>query len=232
MRLQALIFDVDGTLAETEEAHRRAFNETFATNGLGWHWDQELYGQLLLTPGGKERMAAYVEHHLGQDPQSWRDRIAQWHLEKTRHYTDLIAGGEIAFRPGIRTLIQQATGVGLRLAIATTTSRPNVDALILACTGQPANSIFEVIAAGDEVHAKKPAPDVYELALERLQLDPSVCLAFEDTAHGLHAARAAQLPTVVVPARYSMQQDFSGATLLANSYQDLSVDQLAQLVTN
>ncbi len=232
MNLQALIFDVDGTLAETEEAHRRAFNETFVANGLDWHWDQELYGQLLLTPGGKERMAAYIEHHLDQDPQSWLDRIAKWHQEKTRRYTKLIASGEIAFRPGIKPLIEQAKAEGLRLAIATTTSRPNVDALILACTGKPASTVFEVIAAGDEVRAKKPAPDVYELALARLQLDPGVCLAFEDTAHGLNSARAAQLPTIIVPALYSMQQDFSGAKLLASSYQDLSVSQLAQLVEN
>lgn len=208
MALQALIFDVDGTLAETEELHRRAFNETFAAAGLGWHWSREDYRRLLRTTGGKERIARHVAE-IGADPA--RLDIPALHRAKTDRYTALVAAGAIALRPGVADLLDRARATGLRLAVATTTSRPNVDALIAATLGKPADAVFDVLACGDEVAAKKPAPDVYVLALERLGLPPAAALAFEDSRNGLLSALGAGLRCVVSPSAYTAGEDFSGA---------------------
>lgn len=205
MTLRAVIFDVDGTLAETEELHRRAFNDCFAAQGLDWHWDQHRYRELLRVTGGKERIARDLADR-GIDPAA--HDIPALHRAKTAHYTALMACGEIALRPGIAALIASARAGGLRLAIATTTSRPNIDALVRATMGRDAAEVFDVIAAGDEVAAKKPAPDVYLLALERLGIPASDAVALEDSLNGLLSARAAGLRCVVSPATYTLGDAF------------------------
>lgn len=204
--LEALIFDVDGTLAETEELHRAAFNAAFEAAGLGWHWTQDDYRRLLKTTGGKERIAAF----MAETGASGVD-IPALHRAKTGFYTAMMAQGGLALRPGVADLIQRARSAGVRLAIATTTSRPNVDALCAACFGQPSEAVFEVIACGDEVAAKKPAPDVFLLALARLGLPAGACLALEDSRNGLRSALAAGLCTVVTPSVYTADEDFTGA---------------------
>jgi HAD superfamily hydrolase (TIGR01509 family) len=196
--LKALIFDVDGTLAETEELHREAFNEAFGVAGLDWQWDQRLYGELLAVTGGKERIA-HFQQRAGIEPALTEAQVAALHRDKTARYTARVNQGGLALRPGIRRLLEEAHHAGLKLAIATTTSRPNVDALLAAAGPLPA---FDVIAAGDEVAAKKPAPDVFQLALRGLGLPASSCLAFEDTANGLASARGAGLPCVVTVSAY------------------------------
>ncbi len=208
---KALIFDVDGTLAETEEAHRQAFNDTFQANGMDWHWDVALYGQLLKTTGGKERMAAYQQGQRADEPQLDQTRIEELHLQKTKRYGAILAEGGLSLRAGVADLIARASKAGLRLAIATTTSRPNVGALTQCCWGKPPEEIFEVIATGEQVQAKKPAPDLFELALMRLGLPASDCLAFEDSRNGLLAATRAGLRTIVTPGQYTGDEDFSGA---------------------
>ena len=220
MPLEALVFDVDGTLADTEEIHRQAFNETFAAFGLGWHWSVDDYRVLLRTTGGKERIRAHAEA-LGTalDDGFVRDL----HKKKTERYGELIADGAVALRPGISALIEDASAHGLRLAVATTTNRPNVDALIRAACGCEADEMFAVIAAGDEVAAKKPAPDVHELALRRLNLSAARCVAFEDSANGLKSARGAGLQTVVSPSQYTSGEDFAGALMIVDDYRALSI---------
>ncbi len=208
MPLEALIFDVDGTLAETEELHRRAFNETFAAEGLDWHWTQAEYRRLLQTTGGKERIARHMRD-LGLAPGSID--IPALHRAKTDLYVRLMRAGGLDLREGIAALITEAKAAGLTVAIATTTSRPNVDALCEACFGAPAETLFSVIACGDEVAAKKPAPDVYDLALRRLGLPPEKALAFEDSTNGLRSAEAAGIVTVVTPSIYTEGDDFTGA---------------------
>lgn len=203
---EALIFDVDGTLAETEELHRRAFNEAFAAAGLPWHWTRADYARLLTTTGGKERIA----RHMAETGFTGID-IAALHRAKTGRYTQLMAEGGLPLRPGVAELIARARARGLRLAVATTTSRPNVDALCAACFGAPSDTVFDVLACGDEVAAKKPAPDVFLLALDRLGLPPAACLAFEDSRNGLCAARAAGLAVIVTPSAYTEGEDFTGA---------------------
>ena len=206
-RLHALIFDVDGTLAETEELHRLSFNQSFQAAGLPWVWDVPLYGELLQVTGGKERIRFYQSRY-GSSITLSEAEVAALHDEKTTRYTQAVSGNRLALRPGIKRLLQQALSRGIRLAVATTTSRPNILALLTASLGsQP----FEVIAAGDEVSAKKPAPDIYLLALARLGLAPGQCLAIEDTPNGLQSAAAAGLACVITLSSYGGNGPFAGA---------------------
>lgn len=212
--LQAIIFDVDGTLAETErDGHRPAFNRAFAEAGLDWHWDAALYGELLAVTGGKERMHHYATHYAPAmaAQADFAAQVRALHAAKTRHYVTLVEAGALPLRPGIARLIDAARAVGLRLAIATTTAPENVDALLRATLGPAAPGWFEVIGAGDVVPAKKPAPDIYRWVLERLALPAAACLAVEDTANGLRAALGAGLRCLVTPGEYSRNEDFTGA---------------------
>jgi HAD superfamily hydrolase (TIGR01509 family) len=218
--LAALIFDVDGTLCETEEVHRIAFNDTFRSAGLDWFWSVDDYARLLRVTGGKERMAAYRAER-GDGPSD--GVIATLHREKTARYTALVAGGGLVARPGILTLVAEARAAGLRLAVATTTSPANVEALCMAIWGQTASAMFDVIAAGDEVAAKKPAPDVYDLALKRLGLPASAALAFEDSRNGVLSAHAAGLRVVAAPSLYTAADDLTAATHLCADLSDFDL---------
>ncbi|TCP63229.1 HAD superfamily hydrolase (TIGR01509 family) [Rhodovulum bhavnagarense] len=211
MTLNALIFDVDGTLAETEEIHRRAFNETFAEWGLDWNWSQDDYRVLLKTGGGKERIAAFQFSLADTARKLTDDEIRALHKDKTARYGHLIAQGHVTLRPGIADLVEKAREAGMRLALATTTSRPNVEALTQACWGKAAADLFPVIASGDEVARKKPDPEIYLLALKRLGLPPRDCVAFEDSRIGLHSAMGAGLPVVVTPSLYTDEEEHMGA---------------------
>ncbi|MFK8252200.1 HAD family hydrolase [Ancylobacter terrae] len=211
MRVEALIFDVDGTLAETEEVHRQAFNESFARFGLPWIWSQTLYSKLLDVTGGKERIRHYVAAYDPPGGATALDRATEIHADKTARYTAMVEAGAAHLRPGVRRLIEEARKRGVRLAIATTTSAPNVDALLRAAFGAEADRIFEVIGAGDIVPAKKPAPDIYRYVLDELRMPSFACLALEDSRNGLEAARAAGLPTLVTPSLYTAHQQFPGA---------------------
>lgn len=216
IRLEALIFDVDGTLADTErDGHRIAFNRAFASGNLDWHWSVELYGKLLAISGGKERIRFYLHQYCPnfQPPANLDEFIADLHAEKTKHYQQLLADGAIPLRPGVRRLLEEARTQDIRLAIATTSALPNATAL-LEQTLDP--SWFEVIAAGDIVPAKKPAPDIYQYVLEKMGLTAADCLVFEDSQHGLEAASQAGLKTVVTINDYTRDQDFADAILLLN----------------
>ncbi len=217
MALEALIFDVDGTLADTErEGHRVAFNQAFEALGLGWCWSAALYGELLQVAGGKERLQFFIEQFSPPLPQvsDRRAWIATIHQEKTRRYAALLDAGKIPLRPGVRRLITEARARGLRLAISTTTHPENVQALLVNTLGVDAPQWFEVIAAGDVVPDKKPDPGIYRYVLERMNLSPEAALALEDSEHGLAAAIAAGLKTVITQTEYTQNQDFSAASLV------------------
>jgi HAD superfamily hydrolase (TIGR01509 family) len=211
--LQALIFDVDGTLADTERfGHLPAFNRAFAEAGLDWRWSEQEYGELLKITGGRERIRYYLDHHVANPPALSDEQIAGLHRHKTKLYTDFVATGQIPLRPGVARLLNEARAAGLRLAIATTTSLDNVTTLLEHTLGGA--GWFEVIGAGDMAKAKKPAPDIYRYVLDALRLSPAECVALEDSRNGLRAAQGAGLPVLITVCDYTRGEDFSGAPLV------------------
>lgn len=230
--ISALIFDVDGTLAETErDGHRPAFNQAFHEAGLPWVWDEALYGKLLAITGGKERIAHYAQHYQPESSNApdFTERVKRLHQAKTAHYLKKIVRGQLPLRPGIARLLREARLKGVRLAIATTTSPDNVTTLLEATLGPEAIRWFEVIGAGDIVAQKKPAPDIYHWVLAQLGLPATACLAIEDSPPGLQAARAAGLRCLVTPGEYTQGQDFSGALAIIEHLPDWSLDRILHL---
>lgn len=217
MTLLALLFDVDGTLADTErDGHRPAFNQAFKDAGLDWEWDVALYGKLLAVTGGKERMKHYIDHFRPdyRKPDNFEALVVDLHKAKTRHYTALAAQGGIPMRPGVKRLLNEARAAGLRLGIATTTTPENVTVLLEHSLGSGTQDWFEIIAAGDIVLSKKPAPDIYQYALEKMGLNPADCLAFEDSENGLRSSLGAGLKTLVTVNDYTLDHDFTGASVV------------------
>jgi beta-phosphoglucomutase-like phosphatase (HAD superfamily) len=217
--LAALIFDVDGTLADTEEAHRRAFNSAFEELGIGWNWSRPTYARLLLTTGGKERIGTYIQS-LDVSPAecaALERRIDALHAAKTRHYTRMVQAGEVPLRDGVSRLLDEAARIGIRLAIATTTTYKNIEALLVTHLGPQALDRFAVIGAADQASRKKPAPDIYDYVLGALGSPPEECVAFEDSANGLRAAKGAGLYTIVTPSFWTATEDFSAADLVLPS---------------
>jgi HAD superfamily hydrolase (TIGR01509 family) len=230
--LEALIFDLDGTLADTEETHRQAFNAAFIELGLWWDWSPPLYARLLAVSGGKERL----RHYIGTLRVAAAERarlleiVPALHETKTRIYTELVRLGRRPFRGGVLALLRAAREARLKLAIASTTTSANVSALLEANLGAPSGIAFDVIACGDQVKDKKPAPDIYRLALASLRVAPESCVAFEDSLNGLRAAKAAGLATVVTPSRWTAEQDFSAADLVLPSLEGLDLPRIAQVL--
>jgi beta-phosphoglucomutase-like phosphatase (HAD superfamily) len=216
MSLEALIFDVDGTLADTEEAHRHAFNQAFEHHRIGWQWDRDTYRDLLKITGGKERLAAYLARQdlSAAEQRRLRELLPLVHQEKTACYSRFVAAGGLTLRPGVARLCDEALAAGRRLAIASTTTAVNVDRLLQSAFGERGLDMFSVIVCGDQVRAKKPAPDIYRLALEHLGVQPDGAVAFEDSVNGLRSAHGAGVWTVVTPTPWTEGDDFSAAELL------------------
>ena len=228
--LQALIFDVDGTLADTETVHLQAFNHAFEQEGLDWHWSLERYTELLEVSGGKERL---LHHWRAVNPgmtevdagavQATIDRL---HDIKTAFYENAVHQGAVRMRPGVLALMSAARAAGLHLAIATTTSPVNIAALLRGAIGADWRSHFLAVGDAGNAPLKKPHPQVYLKVLADMGLPASKCVAFEDSSNGLLAARAAQLATVVTPNSFTAHHDFHGALRVVP---DLSAVSLAHL---
>ena len=228
--LHALIFDVDGTLADTESAHRLAFNRAFAEAGLDWHWDEPLYTRLLEVSGGKERILHFWREMRGNtksiDNKAQAEMVQRLHQLKTRYYERLVEDGAVQMRPGVLPLIESAKKDGLSLAIATTTSPANIEALMQSAIGSDWRHTFPVVEDAVTAPQKKPHPQAYLQALQRMDRDAIDCLAFEDSANGLQAARAADLPTIVTPNAFTAHHDFRGALRIVPSLEGVTVDDL------
>jgi HAD superfamily hydrolase (TIGR01509 family) len=215
--LKALLFDVDGTLADTEkDGHLVAFNRAFVDAGLDWNWSVELYGKLLAVTGGKERIKYYLDN-FNQEferPDDLDGFIKDLHVAKTDYYVRLMAEGAVPLRAGVKRLINEARAEGMRLAIATTTTPANVEALLVNALDPDAMSWFEVVAAGNVVPAKKPASDIYFYALDKLALAPDECIAFEDSENGILSSQGADLKTIITINDYTRDHDFTGAVIV------------------
>ena len=228
--LQALIFDVDGTLADTEQAHMAAFNAAFVQEGLPWQWDSALYTRLLEVSGGKERITHYwrqVQPDLKIiDNAAFVDTVHRIHDQKTAVYERMVNDGAVTLRPGVLKLIEQAHSDGLQLAIATTTSPVNVSALLRFAIGPDWSRFFVVIEDASTAPRKKPHPQAYLQTLQRLQMPATQCLAFEDSGNGLMAATGAGLATLITPTRFTAHHDFTGALRVLPDLQGITVAHL------
>ncbi|TAN86842.1 MAG: HAD family hydrolase [Gallionella sp.] len=221
MTIKAIIFDVDGTLADTEDGHRKSFNKAFAECGLDWCWDVALYDKLLKVTGGKERIKYFVESFLTgfTKPEDFEAFVKHLHKVKTAHYTAMLREGHIPLRPGIKQLIRDAHEAGITLAIATTTTPENVSALLEMGLGKNWADFFAANGCGDIVPHKKPAPDIYFWVLEKMRLPAADCIALEDSENGLRSSIAAGIKTFVTTNHYTRNQDFTGAAAV---FDDLS----------
>ncbi|MGH8171855.1 MAG: HAD-IA family hydrolase [Rhodanobacteraceae bacterium] len=206
--LRALIFDVDGTLADTEEFHRRAFNATFAAAGLNWWWNRSTYRELLRVAGGRQRMRAFAEH---EDPptaerQDFDELLIALHAAKTRRYDASLREEPLPLRFGVARLFDEADAAGIALAIATTTTAANLDALLEPHFGRNWRERFAAVVSGSEVQRLKPEPDVYIETLRQIGVDAEACLAFEDSANGIRSAERAGLVVIATPTWYSLAE--------------------------
>lgn len=224
--MPTLIFDCDGVLADTERnGHLPAFNRTFAEEGIPVHWSDDDYREKVLIGGGKERMASILTpefvaaNGLPADEQGQRQLLAEWHKRKTAIYTELVASGAMPPRPGIHRIAMAADATGWGLAVASTSAEASVRAVLEHAVGSDLARRFSVFA-GDVVAHKKPAPDIYLLALNQLGLVPDDALVIEDSGNGVRAAVSAGLRTVVTVSAYTTEEDFTGASLVVTSLGD------------
>jgi HAD superfamily hydrolase (TIGR01509 family) len=230
--LNALIFDVDGTLADTESVHLEAFNHAFKAEGLDWHWTLEHYTRLLEISGGKERM---LHHWRTVDPElkelesgAVKDSIDRLHGIKTACYENAVNNGAVVLRPGVLALMNEARRAGLQLAIATSTSPVNIAALMRSAIGEDWRSHFLAIGDASNAPIKKPHPQVYLKVLADLGMRAAECVAFEDSANGLRAALAAGLDTVITPNGFTAHHDFKGALRVVPDLSGVNVARLKE----
>ena len=226
MKKPALLFDCDGVLADTERhGHLPAFNQTFAEAGIPVRWSDDDYAEKVKIGGGKERMSSLLtpefvfENNLPADAEGQRELIAGWHRRKTAIYTELVTSGALPARPGIARLVEEASAAGFTLAVASTSAEASVRAVLEHAVGRDRAAEFAVFA-GDVVAAKKPAPDIYLLALDRLKVDASNAVVVEDSSNGLRAALAAGIRSIVTVSGYTQNEDFTGASLVVSSLGD------------
>lgn len=217
-QLQALIFDCDGVLVDTErDGHRVAFNQAFAEIGLDAEWDVSLYGDLLEIAGGKERMRHYFDANGWPDDIADRDEfIKEMHKLKTDCFMRIIESGQLPLRPGVARLVDEAIEGNVTLAVCSTSNERAVTNVVERLLGPQRRARFAAILAGDMVSKKKPDPEIYNLAAERLNLDPARCVVVEDSRNGFLAAHAAGMHCIVTTNGYTEHEDFSDADLVVS----------------
>ena len=216
--LTTVIFDMDGTLADTEEVHRLAFNLAFDDFNLNWHWSRQEYAELLVISGGRERMRQYALDQTDfKMPPDLDDYVAGIHKLKTNHYARMLVEGHVTLRPGVRRLLDECRNAGLKMAIATSSQLSNVTTLL--DNNLPSNwpSWFEIIASCDIVEAKKPSPAVYQHVMKKMKVSADECLALEDTRNGFLSGQAAGIQTVITTHYFTRNNDFEGAPLVIDS---------------
>ncbi|MCH2677053.1 MAG: HAD-IA family hydrolase [Alphaproteobacteria bacterium] len=225
MELAGILFDVDGTIAESEEVHRKSFNESFKEFGVKWHWDRAIYKELLNIEGGRERIQYYIER---TDPDQLNrpdlsSFISSIHDAKSQVYSALMTKEGVPIRPGALRLIKEAKKEGLKLAIVTASTEESLRALFQYLPEKDLLNYFDVIADGDKVPVKKPAPDIYTWTLQELGLSAKACFALEDSPTGLQSSLSAGIPTIVTVSSFTKGENLSGATLVLSDLGEPSV---------
>lgn len=219
---KCVLFDVDGTIAETEgQAHLPAFNLALQNAGLAWRWNRADYKHLLKTTGGFERLMRYAEEH-GANAEAMRDQLSAAHKAKNIFFAQILAAGSVPARKGFRELVMALARVEISWGVVTTTSRSNWEALwrySLAPFGLPSPA---VIVCGEDVIKKKPDPEAYQLALKRLGLSAQACIAIEDSRNGLISAQATGLEVAIVKSEFFADEDFTGAALVVSELTELA----------
>ena len=213
-----LIFDFDGTLADTEEVHREAFNSAFSARKLKWYWNKHVYKKLLKVAGGKERIKVFNEGLISKSNQISSEDIEELYFQKTKLFLQSVSRGYPQLRPGVRELLEKAKYNKKKLAIATSTNMDNVRSLIRVCLDEKPENIFSFISTGEMVEKKKPSPDLYNLVLAEMELAPNECIAFEDSRIGLISAKRANIETIVSPSYYNIDDTFEEADFLLKSF--------------
>ncbi len=218
-KLKGIIFDVDGTLTDNERnGHRVAFNLAFESVGLEWFWDTEKYGQLLKVPGGKERLKYYIENEKSKSikKQGLSNLVDNLHSKKTQFYSQIIHKGKISLKTGVKRLLSEIHEAGIPMALATTSTHKSVRSLLKHLLFPGSENWFKIIASAETKVAKKPAPDIYELVLNKLGLSAENCIAIEDSSLGLQSSFSAGLKTIITVNEYTAHEDFSKAVLVLN----------------
>ena len=214
--LKAILFDVDGTLANTEDTHRKSFNDAFSEFGLGYHWSEQEYIDLLSISGGRERLISFLKSRNFQvkGDMDLRDFSYRLHERKSEIYRQKLVDGHIALRCGVERLIHEARNKGMKLGIATASSLRNVETLIHNNLGSGGMSLFDVVVTSDIIKDKKPSPVVYQFATAELGLTPDHCVAIEDTSNGNRSALLSGIRTVITTHAFTKDDDFTGASLI------------------
>lgn len=222
-QLKALIFDCDGVLVDTErDGHRVAFNKTFAQKGYNIEWDVELYKELLKVAGGKERMRHYFDQTRWPEDVTDKDSlIKELHKLKTDLFMQIIESGELPLRPGAARLVDEAIAENVGLAVCSTANERAVNLVVEKLLGPERKAKFDLILAGDVVSKKKPDPEIYNLALQRLDLKPNECVVIEDSRNGLLAAKTAGIYCVITTNSYTKDEDFTEADVVVSELGDL-----------
>ncbi len=218
MKLKGIIFDVDGTIADTEEIHRQAFNQTFEEFNINWHWSVDDYRKILFISGGKERFKKFLNEDEAlkrkiEDPENF---IKELHKRKSENYRSILASENTELRPGILRLINEARDKGIQIGVATSSSMANLTTLFNTTQNIDPSELFNSIVTSDTVQDKKPSPAAYQCVLAGLGLEPEVCIAIEDTQNGNIAALAAGLKTIITTHVYTIDNDFTGASIVVN----------------
>jgi HAD superfamily hydrolase (TIGR01509 family) len=231
---RALVFDCDGVLADTErDGHLVAFNQMWREAGVNWQWSLPQYAEKLKIGGGKERLASLAkdedfrsDYHVPDSESEWSSTVAGWHKRKTEIYKELIASGKIPGRPGVKRLATEALGQGWLLVVCSTSALPAVQAVLVHVMGEELAGQFAGVFAGDIVAAKKPAPDIYNIAAETLQIDAARCVVVEDSRNGLLAAKAAGMTCIITQNDLTRGEDFTEAAIVLSSLGDPDGEQL------
>jgi len=220
--IKALIFDCDGVLADTErDGHRVAFNKAFTAKGYAIEWDVELYGKLLAVSGGKERMRHYFDQYGWPPDVTDKDALLkELHKLKTDFFMEIIESGQLPLRPGIARIVDEAIAANVTLAVCSTSHERAVNLVVERLLGLQRKDHFAAILAGDVVSMKKPDPEIYNLASQRLGLKPTECVVVEDSRNGLLAAKAAGMYCIVTTNGYTKDEDFTGADLVVSELGD------------